>query len=195
MGTVRIISGELKGRVIPFSNKKYGNADITTQKVKGALFSAIGEYLDGMIFIDLFGCSGQIGFEALSRGASKVVINEIDRERFGFIRNFSGALPDASRLMLLNRTADSALRYCGASSINADICFMDPPYVKKEKNAGLYDELLLKAAESGALKEDGLVAIQHASILHIEETIHGFTRIDAKKYGSTSLSYYRKMSS
>jgi 16S rRNA (guanine966-N2)-methyltransferase len=193
MNTVRIISGELKGRVIPFSNRKYGNADITPQKVKGALFSALGEYLDGLTFIDLFGCSGQIGFEALSRGARPVIINESERERFGFIREYSLSLPDASGLVLLNRTAESALRYCGTSSRHADICFMDPPYVKKGNNTELYDNLVLKAHESGALKENGLIVIQHSSMCVPEETIHGFTRIDAKKYGSTSLSYYRNM--
>ena len=75
---MRIIAGEFKGRRIPFNNRKYGNARVTSDFVKKAVFSSLGEILCGKYFLDLFSCSGQIGLEACSRGA-QVVINEPDR--------------------------------------------------------------------------------------------------------------------
>jgi len=62
--TVRVIAGSHRGRIIPFSNRDFGNADITPQKVKSAVFSIIGEWLSDETFLDLFAGSGQIGIEA-----------------------------------------------------------------------------------------------------------------------------------
>src|SRR3990172_4106761 len=92
MSRIRIIAGGLKGRVIPFSNKKFDDADITPQKVKGAVFSMIGEWLEGKGFLDLYAGSGQIGLEALSRGADPVVLNEPDARRFHFITSYLDGL-------------------------------------------------------------------------------------------------------
>ena len=84
---MRVISGTLKGITIPFDNDKYDNANATPQKVKEALFSILGDDLIGKSFLDLYACSGQIGIEALSRGAELVVFNEIDIRRYHFIKS------------------------------------------------------------------------------------------------------------
>jgi 16S rRNA (guanine(966)-N(2))-methyltransferase RsmD len=109
-GTVRIISGTLRGKVIPFLNSRYGDADITSQKVKGALFSMLGEHLNGKVFVDLFSGSGQIGVEALSRGADLVVFNESDRSRFRFIKDFADAIRTENNSIILNMMAEDALK-------------------------------------------------------------------------------------
>ena len=87
MKTIRVIGGSLKGKNIPFDNNKYDQADISPQKIKGAVFSILGEELSGQIFLDLFAASGQIGIEACSRGAEKVVFNELEKKRYFFIKN------------------------------------------------------------------------------------------------------------
>jgi len=58
---MNIIAGSLRGRVIPFVNRKFDAAEATPQKIKGALFSILGEDLRGRSFLDLYSCSGQIG--------------------------------------------------------------------------------------------------------------------------------------
>ena len=157
MHTVRIIAGDLKGRIIPFNPKKFHNAEITPQKMKGAFFSAIGETLAGKSFLDLFSGSGQMGFEALSRGALPVIINEKDKARFDFIVTYSNSLPEPSRLVLLNRSALSAMRHCGSLSMQFNIIFMDPPYIKTKGETGEYNKLLESVCESGVLKKTGLL--------------------------------------
>ena len=111
MSTIRVIGGSLKGRKIPFDNKKFKNADITTQKVKGAVFSMLGEDLYGTAFLDLYGGSGQIGLEALSRGSRIVIINEKDKERYEFLKSFIYGVDKMIPVMLLNLSAYKCIRY------------------------------------------------------------------------------------
>ena len=62
---IRVIAGKFRGKIIPFDNSKFDEADITPQRVKGAVFSILGEDLHGLIFLDMFAGSGQMGFEAI----------------------------------------------------------------------------------------------------------------------------------
>lgn len=86
---MNVIAGTYKGRTIPFSNRKFNNADITPQKLKGALFSILGEDLTGKSFLDLYACSGQVGIEAVSRGASFVLFNELNKKKIFFYQKFA----------------------------------------------------------------------------------------------------------
>ncbi len=189
-GTVRIIAGQLRGKIIPFQNSRYGDADITPQKVKGALFSIIGEQLHGRIFVDLYAGSGQIGFEALSRGAETVILNEADRSRYNFIREFSGKFSGDNKTVVLNLKASEALRYMAERGISADVIFLDPPYEKIKGDADSYNIIITGIAESGILKPEGVIVVQHFSSNILAETCSGYKRISLKKYGTTSLSVY-----
>ena len=152
-GTVRIISGTLRGKVIPFLNSRYGDADITSQKVKGALFSMLGEHLNGKVFVDLFSGSGQIGVEALSRGADLVVFNESDRSRFRFIKDFADAIRTESKSIILNMMAEDALKYISARGIKADIIFVDPPYEKVKGTIYSYSSIIEIIGETGEISD------------------------------------------
>jgi len=163
-GTIRIIAGLMKGRFIPFNLNKFKDAEITPQKVKGALFSIIGENLQGKMFVDLFSGSGQIGIEALSRRCSLVVLNEKDRARFEFIKNFVVQSGNSERALVLNLNAMSALKYISERGIKADIIFIDPPYDKEKGITGLYESILKDIEKSGILKETSEVIIQHYSM-------------------------------
>lgn len=189
-GTVRIISGSLKGRVIPFNINKYNDADITPQKVKGALFSFLGEFLTGKTFIDLFSGSGQIGIEALSRDCEIVVINEKDRHRLDLIGKFIKQVCDDNRVILLSLHAKSALRYLLNRKIMADIIFLDPLYNKEKGTPESYSLLLEDVIKSGILKDTSIVIIQHFSANELPVSMGCLIKTDVKKYGTTSLSVY-----
>lgn len=191
-GTVRIISGTLRGKVIPFLNSRYGDADITSQKVKGALFSMLGEHLNGKVFIDLFSGSGQIGVEALSRGADLVVFNESDRSRFRFIKDFADAIRTENNSIILNMMAEDALKYISARGIKADIIFVDPPYEKVKGTAYSYSSIIEIIGETGVSEKDGIIVIQHFTSNILPERCSVFTRSSIKKYGTTSISLYAK---
>jgi len=189
-GTIRIISGLMKGRVIPFNTAKFTDAEITPQKVKGALFSILGENLQEKTFIDLYSGSGQIGFEALSRKCSLVVFNEMDRSRFEFIKNFITQSINGDRTIILNSNAGTALKSLADRGVKADIIFLDPPYNKGKGATDYYNPILLDIDKSGILKENSEVIIQHFSANELSETCGDLKKIDVKKYGTTSLSIY-----
>lgn len=189
-GTVKIISGNMRGRIIPFDNKKFSDADITPQKVKGALFSMLGEELHGRVFIDLFSGSGQMGLEALSRWCDKAVFVEKDRDRFMFIRKAIELTGNIEKSVLYNMDYASAIKRMSDSGIKGDIVFADPPYVKSSSGIDEYKVILEKIFESGILNDNGIIAVQHFTDNTLPESAAGFTRKALKKYGTTSVSVY-----
>ncbi len=190
-GTIRIIAGSMRGRAIPFDNKKFSDADVTPQKVKGALFSMLGEGLYGKFFVDLFSGSGQMGMEALSRNCSSVVFCEKDKERFTFIKKTVHAAGLAEKSVLLNMDYESALKSISASGIKAHIVFIDPPYAKSGEEVHQYSRILENISNSGILADDAIAAVQHFSGNILPEKISRFSRSSLKKYGTTSISFYR----
>jgi 16S rRNA (guanine966-N2)-methyltransferase len=191
MGHIRIIAGELRGRVIPFSNKEFGDADITSQKVKGALFSMIGEWLYGMGFLDLYAGSGQVGLEALSRGADPVVMNEPDPKRFQFIKSYVNGLYFANRTVLLNLDGMNALDHLKSNGMMIRYIFLDPPYDRTRGGAFQYNGIIERIAGTGVLLKDGKIVVQHYSANVLDREIGPYFLQSTKKYGTTSLSMYR----
>ena len=82
---MRIVTGIYRGRRIPSGNR-LGDIRLTSTRLKEAVFSMLGPDLQGQTFLDLCAGSGQIGLEALSRGAT-VEFNEPDRRRLSQIRS------------------------------------------------------------------------------------------------------------
>jgi 16S rRNA (guanine(966)-N(2))-methyltransferase RsmD len=180
----------MKGRVIPFDNRKFDNADITPQKVKGAIFSMIGEWLHGKSLLDLYAGSGQIGIEAVSRGSEPVVFNEADTMRFLFIKSSLQKLGIVSGFELLNLPAEKALEMLCSRNYTFDYIFLDPPYVKMKKTTEEYHAIMGKISECGALTPGGEIIIQHFSGNIIRKDIGPYQVKMIKKYGKTSLSVY-----
>ena len=193
-GTVRVIAGRLRGRAIPFINSRFDNADITPQKVKGALFSMLGESLEGLVFLDLFAGSGQIGIEALSRGCALVVFNEFNRQRYSFFRDFLDQACGRGEFLALNMKAASALKVLHAKEIRADIIFLDPPYDRNRAGGSIYGFLLESLSAPGLAAEDALVVVQHFSKNELPELAGRFSKKFTRAYGATSLSLYESFS-
>ena len=189
-GTVRVISGFLKGRVIPFHISKSHNADITPQKVKGALFSLLGERLTGKTFIDLYSGSGQIGIEALSRDCGLVIFNEKDKRRLDLIRDFLTLVYNGDSVILLNLNASTALKYLSCKGICADIIYLDPPYQKEKGQNNFYISVLEQVSLSGILNEASQVIVQHFTPNELPVSCNNLLKKEVKKYGATSLSIY-----
>ncbi len=194
MGSIRIIAGSLKGRNMPYPKSRFGDAGITPQKVKEALFSIIGDDLDGKSFLDLYGGTGQIGFEALSRGANPVAIIEQEKWSCSSIREFAQGTGLSDRLMILNYHASRALRYLRKKGISFNFIFIDPPYVKIKGAVGLYGTILKELEGENSLAADGLIFIQHFSGNVLKESLGCFGKIDVRKYGSNWISIYARKS-
>jgi len=190
MKSVRIIAGSYRGRVIPFDVRKFNDADITPQKVKEALFSILGD-ISGKYFLDLFGGSGQVGFEAVSRGAKGVVINESDRRRYEFIRHYAMQFPEDERPVVLNYPAFRALRFLHNRERYFDCIYIDPPYEKISGKVPVYVEILDEVGRYRDICENAIIILQHFSANELNRDIRGFSFIKRRDYGSTALSFYK----
>jgi 16S rRNA (guanine966-N2)-methyltransferase len=121
-GRIRIIAGEYRGRRIAVPER----ADLrpTPDRVRETLFNWLGQRLEGRACLDLFAGSGALGFEAASRGASRVVMVENDAAAFAALQA-SCRILQAKRVELVRGDAFAYLR---AGGERFDVVFLDPPF-------------------------------------------------------------------
>ncbi len=189
---MRVIAGILKGIKIPFVNLRFDNANTTPQKVKEALFSILGEDLVGKSFLDLYSCSGQIGIEALSRGAEFAAFNEIDAKRFHFIKMQIEKWGLMGKALLLNYHAFRCLRYLDSKKFSFDFIFIDPPYNKKKNVGEVYSKILNELDKHPILRDEVEIIIQHYADNTLEQRVGNFCLVDTRKYAKNALSFYKK---
>jgi len=189
--SIKIAGGKYKGKAIPWTFQDIG---ITTQKVKEALFSILGN-IEKKGFADLFGGSGQIAFEALSRGASPVICSEFDRVRAGLISAFGAKNFKDLPFMPLNMSSFQAMKFISKRGIKPDYIFIDPPYNKNGGGTALYFETAGAIIKHGLAFDGSVMIVQHFSKNILPDQIEAFQRIKERKYGSTTLSFYEYDSS
>jgi 16S rRNA (guanine966-N2)-methyltransferase len=119
---VRIIGGEWRSRLVQFPDTP--GLRPTPDRVRETLFNWLGQRLDGLACLDLFAGSGALGFEALSRGARRVVMVEHDRAAAAALR------VSATKLAAVNLdiVQSDAIRFLDEPRERFDVVFVDPPY-------------------------------------------------------------------
>ncbi|MGE5641164.1 MAG: 16S rRNA (guanine(966)-N(2))-methyltransferase RsmD [Clostridia bacterium] len=141
-GKVRIIGGEHRGRKLDVAERP--GLRPTPDRVRETLFNWLGQRLDGKACLDLYAGTGALGFEAASRGASRVVMVEQDRAAFASLEH-SKALLSAGQVEL---HFGDALRYLAAGPERFDVVFLDPPFRQNALAAAL-ERLPARLAEGG----------------------------------------------
>ncbi|MDL2258248.1 16S rRNA (guanine(966)-N(2))-methyltransferase RsmD [Eubacteriales bacterium OttesenSCG-928-K08] len=177
---MRIIAGSAKGR--PIITPKNSPTRPTLARVKESLFGILQFRLPGASVLDLYAGSGNLGLEALSRGAAFAVFNDLDRECALVIQKNIETFGFSSRTKVLCMDAKRAISFLSGQAF--DIIFLDPPYVK---GAG---DILKSLFESKLVAPDGLVVVEHALGSPPEGQPGLFERVDARKYGDTGLCFY-----
>jgi 16S rRNA (guanine966-N2)-methyltransferase len=119
---VRIIAGKWRSRIVKFPAA--AQLRPTPDRVRETLFNWLGQRLDGLACLDLFAGSGALGFEALSRGAARVVMVERDRAVAAALRESARELQAAE----IDIVEGEALAYLGRAGEKFDVAFVDPPY-------------------------------------------------------------------
>lgn len=149
---MRIIAGT--ARSLPLKALDGKDTRPTTDRIKETMFNILQSGISGCRFLDLFAGSGQIGLEALSRGAEYAVFVENSKKACAVIEDnirFT-KFGDKSRLLAMDALcAVRSLEGTGAF----DYIFLDPPYA-----SGLEQEILATLASSGLLKEDGRIIVE-----------------------------------
>lgn len=178
---MRIISGTRRGQRLA----EFDGMDIrpTTDRVRESLFNLIMLYVNGARVLDLFGGSGALSLEAISRGAECSIISDIDAKAIKLITYNSEQLKFTDKIKILNK---SAMQVLDENKDTFDIIFLDPPY-----NKGLIAPIIEKIVENGVLNEDGIIVLESDNT---DE--HGdFTGLDIlkqRKYGRTYITVYKR---
>lgn len=179
---MRVITGKARGVALKTPNGMQTRP--TTDRVKEALFSIIQFDIPGARVLDLFGGTGQLGIEALSRGATKAVFVDAGEEACKLIRH-------NLRLTKLEQEASviraDYLDYLKRSKEKFDIIFLDPPY------AEVFLENALKlVTEIDILQTNGIIITERPLGKELPWEFEGYTRSKDYKYGNTLLALYRK---
>lgn len=148
-------------RIIAGTNKKMrlvvpdGNfVRPTTDRIKESLFNVIADDIPGAVFLDLFAGTGQIGLEALSRGADFCTFIEKNHKVWLVLKENI----IKSRFENCEFKKEDAHRYIMKSSKSFDIIYIDPPYSYKEDD---YISIVMKIIDNGLLKRSGKILIEH----------------------------------
>ncbi len=155
----------------------------TGDKVKQALFNMIQHEIAGNV-LDLFAGSGQLGIEALSRGASSAVFVDQGRHAIAVIRDNlkKTHLEDRAQVICCDY-----LSYLSKCKNQFRIIFLDPPYVEN------YLETAIKCiSEIDILAEGGIIVTERPLGKELPDTFRGLTPSKDYQYGKTVITLFRK---
>jgi 16S rRNA (guanine(966)-N(2))-methyltransferase RsmD len=176
---MRVITGEARGRrLITLEGE---DVRPTTEKVKEAIFSAIQFDIQGRRFLDLFAGSGQMGIEALSRGAESATFVDSSRRAVDIVRKNLNSVGFYDRAKVLHT---DSLSFLEMNSEMYDIVFLDPPY-----GTGLLQEVLPKVFEN--VKKTAVIIVENPENEEIFENYGEFMLDRQKHYGKIKVSMYR----
>lgn len=181
---MRIISGEARGRTL-FAPQGLETRP-TSDKIRGSMFNIIGSRVIDARVLDLFGGTGALALEALSRGASFAVIADNARQAMQVIeRNARNVLKDDfdMRVKLLRCDYRAAIERCGGGF---DLVFLDPPYRMREA----YGDALSRLCKTDGFNEDCLIVLERGASADISMP-EGFERFDTRHYGETAVDFVR----
>ena len=147
---MRVITGTARGRRLLTLEGE--DVRPTTDRVKEAVFSIIQFETEGRAFLDLFAGSGQMGIEALSRGAKEAVFVDSAKKSVGIIRENLASTNLAQNAKVCQLDWQSFL---SMNTAKFDTAFLDPPYGK-----GLEITALAALRQEGLLAEDGVAIIE-----------------------------------
>ncbi len=160
----------------------------TSDRVREALFSALEAMteLAGARVLDLFAGSGAVGLEALSRGASHVLLVESDAKAVRVIRENIAVLGAAAARVAAGRAG--TVLAAGPADGAYDIVFADPPYALSEAEL---TGVLAALAGHGWLADDAVLVVERSSRSPEPTWVQGVTGERSRRYGETALWYGR----
>ncbi len=150
---MRIITGSARG--VRLKTLEGKDTRPTAERVKEAIFSSLQSEIEGRRVLDLFGGSGQMGLEALSRGATHAVLLDASRDAVSVIRENLVRTRLGERATVLCTDALAYLRAFSAEPFH--LVFLDPPYA-----AGLIPSCLAALLARGTLAAGAFVVCETA---------------------------------
>ncbi|MEW6274333.1 MAG: 16S rRNA (guanine(966)-N(2))-methyltransferase RsmD [Bacillota bacterium] len=182
---VRIIAGACKGRRLKIPPNWPSRP--TADRVKEALFNILAPVLTGSRFLDLFAGSGNVGIEALSRGAEMAFFVEKDPRAVKTIYHNLVALSLLSCARVFREDVFIALKRLDKKGERFDIIFLDPPYQQR-----LELPVLERIGEHNLLKPGGRIIVESSKREVLPSRVNNLLLERQEKYGDTMLSFFRE---
>jgi 16S rRNA (guanine966-N2)-methyltransferase len=179
---ITVSGGEFRGRPLVYPAR--GPIRPSMQRTRLALFSALGERMDRVVFADLFCGGGAVGIDALSRGAARVHFVDCARDALDALRrNLEQLRVAPGRFVVHDRRVAATLEDDGGGMDDAHIVFADPPY-DLDVNAELI--MHFRASLFPALR---FLVVEHRIHTKLETPV-GMTRSRSREYGETVLTTF-----
>ena len=188
--TKKIVMGKFKGKTLKLPSTE------TTRSSKSivleSFFNTIQFEIIDAIFVEVFSGSGSIGLEALSRGAKKIIFMERDHKTLKVLKDnisvtdphlcevFSGDSFDNIKAVVSNLKKKETQAYF----------YIDPPFSIREGMEDIYEKMISMIA-SLPIEVVKLIVIEHMTGLELPEIIGDYQKKKSKKFGNTSLTYYK----
>ena len=176
---MRVITGTARGRRL--ETLEGDDVRPTTDRIKEAVFSIIQFQIEGRSFLDLFAGSGQMGIEALSRGAKEAV----------FVDNAKKSVETVKRNLQSTKLEQNAKVYqtdfksfLSMNTRRFDIAFLDPPY-----KTGVLQEALALVSE--AMNETGVIIVENPLDEKILSSYGEFVLDRQYRYGKIKITTFR----
>ena len=179
---MRVITGKARGIQLKTPDGMVTRP--TADRVKEALFSIIQFEIPGARVLDLFGGTGQLGIEALSRGAKSAVFVDAGEPACKLIReNLKRTRMEGEGRVIRSDYID----YLSRCREQFDIIFLDPPYAEV-----FLENALKRITEIDILQSNGIIVAERPLGKELPWEYEGYTRSKDYKYGKTLLTIYRK---
>lgn len=176
---MRVITGTARGRKL--QEPKDRSVRPTTDMVKEAIFSIVQFDVPGRRVLDLFAGTGQLGIEALSRGAKECVFVDSSPASLALVRKnlsicgMQGTVVRSDALAFLRRAG------------KFDLVFVDPPY-----HAGIYGDVLEALFSFDILNEGGIILVESMRGESMPEAMPPYVKGKTYSYGKISLTVYTR---
>lgn len=182
---MRITSGYLKNRIIYSREGKETRP--TLERIKEAIFSIISSKIENAKFLDLYSGTGNISFEAISRGAKKSIMIEADKEALRVIIENVNKLGLEKVCRAYKNNVLRAIEILDNKNEKFDIVFMDPPY--KEN---LTEKTLEKISTFNILEDDAIIICEHGKYEKLPDNVNDLVKYDEREYNKKIITFYKR---
>ncbi|GAA3628736.1 16S rRNA (guanine(966)-N(2))-methyltransferase RsmD [Lactobacillus hamsteri] len=181
---MRIISGKYAKRNL-FTLKSRKTRP-TSDKVKESLFNSLGQFFNGGQVLDLYGGSGALGIEAVSRGCDHATLIDINYAAVNIIKKNVALTKEENKFSVYKMSSNAALDFFKENGIKFDLVFLDPPYAKQRIASDMG-----KMLKFDLLNEKAIVVAETDDDTELIE-IDGFSLVKEHHLGKTIVRIYRK---
>lgn len=184
---MRVISGLRKGHKL--KSPKGKDVRPTEDRVKESLFNILKNIDENAIILDGFAGSGGIGIEFLSRGAKICYFIDRSVESIKKIEENLRHTKLKEQSIVIKKDLLLGIKDFKNDNIKFDYIYLDPPF----KELNLIQNVLKEISINDILNINGKIIIEHEKELELEDVLYNFEKYDYRKYGSKSVTFYRKL--